>query len=199
MKNSILLVFVSFIIQFGYSQKKETKIICKSDNVSVLLSKNNEKTNFYIENRNESKIDSVLIKSYLNIELKAKKNSIPTDCKILNFKTKNTNLSLLTWTEVIKELTSDLSTETLILNSEIWNLKEKKRIFVNIQNIIKTKETVYLDKAKIASETKEATKRIGYEFVLNKDGGVLLKSKTKQVKLVYSTEIEKYVNDVKSK
>ena len=182
MKKIVLLVLVSIFCTSVYSQnkkkvipKKATSIVlAKVDNLSAEI----VKESFYLFINNGVKKDTLVLKT---IDVK----NVPTECKIMPFKSKAISLYLITWVEKVTSKT-DLKTEEVVnVYSEIFDVATKTQVFANTQTTINITEKVFLDKLKNATETQQKIRREGLEFKLNPDGTVTLKSKKQENKLTY--------------
>ncbi|MET0760531.1 MAG: hypothetical protein ABWZ56_08935 [Flavobacterium sp.] len=195
MKNVIFLF--ALLLSFGntYSQKKKapqksaTSVIAKADNLTAELIKNN----FYLfVNNKGAKKDTIFTKT-------TDAKTIPTECKIAPFTAKGVPLYYISWVE--KNITkTDLKMEEATrINSEIWDVTTKTKLLSNVQGTTKIVEKVFLDKLKNASETQERMRREGYEFILTKEGDVIMKNKTLESKLTYDPTNKKFVDAKKKK
>ena len=187
MKKIILVAFVLLFSISIHSQKKKVKslktnniVLAKTDQLSAEINKNN----FFLQLNNK---DTIYLKT---VDLK----NVPTDCKIIPFKTNEINLYLITWIEK-SSIKTNLKTEDIVdVYSRIYDIDLKKLIFSNIQITTNTTEIVFLDKLKNASETQQRIKREGFQFTLTPIGDILLKNKTQENRLSYNAIDKKYVD-----
>lgn len=191
MKNVIFLFTLLVLGTNGYSQKKKpvakspTTVIAKTNNLSAELSK----TSFYLFAVNKAKKDTIFVKG-------VDPKFTPAECKITPFTTKGIPLYLITWTEKATTKTGLKTEDAVSIISEVWEItpESKSQILANKQTTTKIVEKVYLGKTD-ASETQERMRREGYEFMLTKEGDVVLKNKTQESKMTYNATTKKYVAD----
>lgn len=195
MKNVIFLFALLLTFGNSYCQKNKapqntaTSVIAKANNLTAELIKNN----FYLfVNNKGAKRDTILIKT---VDVK----NMPTECKITPFTAKGVPLYFITWVEKNTTKTDLKMEEATRINSEIWDVATKTKLLSNVQGTTKIVEKVFLDKLKNASETQERMRREGYEFILTKEGDVIMKNKTLESKLTYDPTNKKYVDAKKKK
>ena len=194
MKKILLLLLISFTCLNAIAQKKgksnskvsKTNVLAKSDNVTVEIVKNN--FNLYVSNGK--------IKDSINI--KTVGTTVPTDCKLTAFTSKNNKLYLLTYNEKTIIQSVNKTEEITAANAEIFDIVSKSKVFSNVQKATKITEKVFLDRLKNASETQERMRNEGFVVTLLPDGDLLLKTKTQENKMTYDAVTKKYI-DVKKK
>jgi hypothetical protein len=85
--------------------------------------------------------------------------------------------------------TTKLKTEdAIIIFSEIVNFETKSKVLSNTQTTVNITEMHYLDSKQTVSETVQKVRREGSELVLNPDGDVSLKNKTRENKLTFNVD-----------
>lgn len=189
----ILLLFVLLISIATFAQKKKTAkkaktpsatALAKADNLSVEMQKNDFVV--AIDNKTASK-DTILLSKFDN-------KSTPIDCKIQAFSAKGTPLYLVSWIEKSK-IETKLSTEDIVTtNSVIINIANKSKVFSNKQLSSDIKLISYLDAKQTVSETIQKKHNEGFQLILLPDGDVTKKSKTKEIRLMYSPTEKMYIN-----
>ena len=196
MKKIILLLLLSFFCTTIYSQKKKTSsknasssVLAKVDNLTAEIIKN--KLYLCINNKGAKK-DTISIKA-------VDPKSLPKDCKILAFKSKETPLYLVTWNENTQNQTPDKKEIIETTNSYIFDVSSKSNVLANTQSVSKITEKVYLDKNKTVSETQDRVHNEGFIFTLTKEGDVVLNTKNLQKKLSYDSVAKKYIEVKKKK
>lgn len=183
MKKVISFICLLYFATNSYCQKKETtikKTITSSVHAKIdNLVAENKNGNFQITISDKVKpSDLILIKAI-------DASFAPTNCKFNSFIANGVKLYLLTWTEntIIKK---DLKTEdSTTINTVIYEIVSKKKVYSNYQLTNHITEKVFLDKNKTASENQEKMRREGFEFKLNSDGSITQKSKTEQSTFIY--------------
>lgn len=195
MKKIIILFTVFLFCNTSFSQKNKTSkksnsssILAKADNLTLELIKNNY---YLFLNNKGAKKDTLFTKN-------GEGNKKPFDCKIVSFSAKGTSLYCITWLENAITETKEKTEDKTQIHNEIWDINSKTGVLENIQTATKIKEIVYLDKLKNASETREKMRNEGFVFALTKDGDVVLKNKTQELKMSYDSASKKYL-DVKKK
>lgn len=198
MKKYIFLVAIFLLSISIFSQKKKsantkkvanTASFAKVDNLSLELAKGDFVVS--IDNKTATK-DTIKLGKFSN-------NSQPIDCKIKPFTAKGTPLYLVTWIENSK-IESKLSTEDIVVtNSIIINVANKSKVFSNKQLLSNIKLISYLDAKQTVSETIQKRHSEGYEFILLPDGDVLKKNKNKEMRLMYSTTDNIFIDFKKKK
>ena len=188
----ILLLTNTFI--FGQKNKKASKtkaeisnIIANTEDLVAEIIKGNLYT-FRVDGK--SKKDTLLLKNLTGTPL-------PTDCVIKKFTANQTPLYLITWKEISKIETNTKKEEVTNSCSQIWNPKQKLKVFDNEQKSTKIKEQVFLDKLKTASETQERTRNEGYTLTLLPNGDFTLKNKLVETKYVLNPTLMKFEVPVK--
>lgn len=195
MKKKIFLILLSLIcLNLNAQKKKKTSpkvakvnVVAKIDNVSVEIFKNN--LNLYILNGK--------IKDSLNI--KSVDTNLPTDFNLKSFIAKGTKLYLLSYVEKSFIQSPNKTENITVINSEIYDISSKVKIYSNIQKSTKISEKVFLDKLKNASETQEKLRNEGYTFELLSDGDISLTSKSKSSKLTYDVVSKQFLESKKKK
>ena len=195
MKKIALLILVLFCgTIYAQKKKKPSKkkpvplgIIATNNDLSAELVKND----FYLfKIVKGNKRDSLLLKTFAD-------KIMPTDGKITPFKANGIDLYAISWTEKSASETKLKKEEITITTTQIWNPASKTQIYANQQKSTKTKEQVFLDRLKNASETQERTRNEGSVFNLLPDGSFSLKTKTSETKYVFNKTLLKF--EVKKK
>jgi hypothetical protein len=192
MKNSFyIFLFLACIASFGQKKKavvKPSSPLAKADNLLVEI----KNKTFQITINDKSKaIDALPIKD-------VPVNFVPINSKLVAFLANGTKLYLLSWEEKTNVKTPTKSEEATILISKVFDVAAKKELFTNSKTTTKITEQVFLDKNKTASETQEKMRNERYDFILNSDGSITLKSKKSEVKWVYDPS-KKEFTDTKTK
>lgn len=194
MKNIFLIILISILTSNSFAQKKkktDTKtvekinVVAKADNLTAEIIKNN----FYLFANNGKSKDTLSKKTFQNL---------PTETKILGFKSKGNKLYFLTWNEKTIIQTATKTEDKTFTNSEIFDVSSRTKVFTNIQIATKIKEQVFLDRLKNASETQERLRNEGFVVTLLPDGDLSLKTKTQENKMTYDAAQKKYI-DLKKK
>jgi hypothetical protein len=189
MKKIILLLTLSFFCSAIFSQTNKAKkttsssVCAKSDNVSAEMIKN--KFYLFITNKGTKK-DTILLKSF-------EVDKLPLECKIEPFTTKGTTLHKITWLEK-KTTQTKLKTEAAVTTvSVICDIISKTKVLTNKQTTTKITEIHFLDDKQTVSETIDRIRNEGFECIVNKQGDVILKNKTKENKMIYNPSDKKFV------
>ncbi len=184
MKKIVFLLLTFCTITSVYSQKK--KKASQRSNATVLATTGNISAEIWKQNiiLCINKKDTIIIKPTTI-------DAMPINCKITAFKTKGTELHLVTWTEVIA--TSDPKKAVVATSnySKIYNILGKTEVGTNIKTVTKTTEQVQLGKS-TATETQEKIKTEGQELALLPNGDIVLKSKKGDTKYTYDTVDKKF-------
>lgn len=194
MKNLFLIILIPIFISNSFAQKnkktntktsEKINIVAKADNLTAEIIKNN----FYLFANNGKSKDTLSKKTFENL---------PTETKILSFKSKGNKLYFLTWNEKTLIQSATKTEDKTFTNSEIFDISSKTKVFTNIQIATKIKEQVFLDRLKNASETQERLRNEGFVVTLLPDGDLSLKTKTQENKMTYDATQKKYI-DLKKK
>jgi hypothetical protein len=186
MKKLILLAILSVTTTIVAQKKKKSgktesqNVIAKTDNISAEIAKNN----MYIFANNGKLKDTISVKSL--------GTSVPIEAKIVAFNTKNNKLYMVTWIEKNMTKTVTKTEIATIVNSEIYDIATKTKVFENKQTATNIKEQVFLDKLKNASENQERNRNEGFVVTLLPDGDLSLKTKTQDSKMTYDAVAKKY-------
>jgi hypothetical protein len=186
MKKQILIaILVVSTSVFAQKKKKTVKtetqnVIAKTDNVSAEIAKNN----MYVFANNGKSKDTISVKPL--------GTSVPAEAKMVAFNTKNNKLYMVTWIEKNMTKTVTKTEIATIVNSEIYDIATKTKVFENKQTATNIKEQVFLDKLKNASETQERNRNEGFVVTLLPDGDLSLKTKTQDSKMTYDVVAKKY-------
>ena len=191
MKKAILIVFIMLCNSSSLlAQKKKisknapaSSALAKSENVTVEMINKNLTV---IRANSGVKKDSVMLKIFVE-------NSKPIAVKITPFTTKGKKLFLINWTENVITTTKLKTEDAIIVFSEIVNFETRTKVLSNTQTTVNIKEFHYLDSKQTVSETVQKVRREGSELVLNPDGDVSLKNKTRESKLTFSADKNLFV------
>ena len=196
MKKTALLLLIVLMSTTIYAQKKKkgaktskkttATSLGSSDGIVFEMRKKNDQNFIYLLSGKGK--DSIAIKNSPNAA-----NTTFTSSSIKPITANGTKLYHLSWieTSIVGEPKTKIVTTTKTCN-EIWDATNKTQAMTNEQSVVNTKEIVFLDRLKTATETQEKNLRSGFEFLIQPDGSVKLKSKTQDNKYVYSTTDKKY-------
>jgi hypothetical protein len=152
--------------------------LAKSENVTVEMINKNLTV---IRANSGVKKDSVMLKIFVE-------NSKPIAVKITPFTAKGKKLFLISWSENVVTTTKLKTEDAIIIFSEIVNFETKSKVLSNTQTTVNITEMHYLDSKQTVSETVQKVRREGSELVLNPDGDVSLKNKTRENKLTFNVD-----------
>ena len=191
MKKAILIVFIMLCNSSSLlAQKKKisknapaSSALAKAENVTVEMI---NKTLTVIRANSAVKKDSVMLKDFTE-------NNKATAVKITPFTAKGKKLFLISWSENVVTTTKLKTEDAIIIFSEIVNFETKSKVLSNTQTTVNIKEFHYLDSKQTVSETVQKVRREGSELVLNPDGDVSLKNKTRESKLTFSADKNLFV------
>jgi len=191
MKKAILIVFImlcnnsSLLAQKKKSAKNApaSAALAKAENVTVEMI---NKTLTVIRASSAVKKDSVMLKDFTE-------NSKATAFKITPFTAKGKKLFLISWSENVVTTTKLKTEDAIIIFSEIVNFETKSKVLSNTQTTVNIKEFHYLDSKQTVSETVQKVRREGSELVLNPDGDVSLKNKTRENKFTFNVDKNLFV------
>ena len=191
MKKAILIVFIMLCNSSSLlAQKKKisknapaSSALAKAENVTVEMI---NKTLTVIRANSAVKKDSVMLKDFTE-------NNKATAVKITPFTAKGKKLFLISWCENVVTTTKLKTEDAIIIFSEIVNFETKSKVLSNTQTTVNIKEFHYLDSKQTVSETVQKVRREGSELVLNPDGDVSLKNKTRESKLTFSADKNLFV------
>jgi len=191
MKKAILIVFIVFCNNSSIlAQKKKSAknapasaALAKAENVTVEMI---NRTLTVIRANSTVKKDSVMLKDFTE-------NSKATAVKIIPFTAKGKKLFLISWSENVVTTTKLKTEDAIIIFSEIVNFETKSKVLSNTQTTVNIKEFHYLDSKQTVSETVQKVRREGSELVLNPDGDVSLKNKTRENKLTFNVDKNLFV------
>lgn len=191
MKKAILIVLIMLCNSPSIlAQKKKisknapaSSALAKSENVTVEMI---NKTLTVIRANSGVKKDSVMLKDFTE-------NSKATAVKITPFTAKGKKLFLISWSENVLTTTKLKIEDTIIIFSEIVNFETKSKVLSNTQTTVNIKEFHYLDSKQTVSETVQKVRREGSELVLNPDGDVSLKNKSRENKLTFNVDKNLFV------
>lgn len=191
MKKAILIVFImlcnnsSLLAQKKKSAKNApaSAALAKAENVTVEMI---NKTLTVIRANSTVKKDSVMLKDFTE-------NSKATAVKITPFTAKGKKLFLISWSENVVTTTKLKTEDAIIIFSEIVNFETKSKVLSNTQTTVNIKEFHYLDSKQTVSETVQKVRREGYDLVLNPDGDVSLKNKTRENKFTFNVDKNLFV------
>ena len=186
MKKAILIVLIMLCSSHSImAQKKKisknapvSSALAKSENVTVEMINKNLTV---IRANSGVKKDSVMLKIFVE-------NSKPIAVKITPFTAKGKKLFLISWSENVVTTTKLKTEDAIIIFSEIVNFETKSKVLSNTQTTVNITEMHYLDSKQTVSETVQKVRREGSELVLNPDGDVSLKNKTRENKLTFNVD-----------
>lgn len=191
---TVLLVVFSFGA-FAQKGKKTSaqpnakkKVLAKSENITAELLEKKDNYKFYL----------LVGKDSLTIKSPSGKANVPVDCKIVPFTAKGTKLYSISWIE--KSVVGDAKTKIeniTYTHTQIWDIAGKAKIMDNVQMVNNITEIVWLDPNNTASKTVDKIRRDGFEFILTKDGDVILKNKTQEDRFSYDAAQKKFVGKKK--
>lgn len=184
MKKILFVVFVSLLALNVQAQKN--KLLGKSENLTAEIVSNGKGKKLIVNVKGSSGIEILDVKSVEDDNLK------PTDFVIKYITANGVKLCYLTWKEKITTETKMKKEVADIIESQIWNTETKTLLVGNTQKSIYIKETKYLDDRKTATHEVEKNKKQGYEFVLNKDGSIILKTSKQNNHYAYNKESGRY-------
>ena len=183
----LFIVALMLLLAFNTQAQKSKKIILgKVDNLVAEVVPEGKGKKLVLNIKTDSGVDVLEVKSVLDNNLN------PKEFVIKSFTSNGTKLYLLTWKEQITTETKLKKEVADITESQIWNAETKTLLLGNTQKSIYIKETQFLDKNKTASHEVEKKRNEGFEFVLNPDGSVVLKTKTQSNPYQYSVASGKY-------
>ena len=183
----LFIVTLMLLLAFNTQAQKSKKIILgKVDNLVAEVVPEGKGKKLVLNIKTDTGVDVLEVKSV------ADNNLNPKEFVIKSFTSNGTKLYLLTWKEQITTETKLKKEVADITESQIWNAETKTLLLGNTQKSIYIKETQFLDKNKTASHEVEKKRNEGFEFVLNSDGSVVLKTKTQSNPYQYSVASGKY-------
>ena len=196
MKKTALLLLIVLMSTTIYAQKKKKGAKTSKKTTATNLG-SSDGIVFGVRKKNDQNFIYLLLKTKDSIAIKNSSNAANTTITSSSIKpitANGTKLYHLSWieTSVVGEPKTKIVTTTKTCN-EIWDATNKILAMTNEQSVVNTKEIVFLDRLKTASETRENNMRSGFEFLIQPDGSVKLKSKTQENKYVYNTTDKKYV------
>lgn len=186
MKKIFLVAFIALFTFNGYAQKTKKVTLGKVDNLVAEVIPNGKGKKLLIQVKNESGIETIDIKSVSDSNLN------PQDFTMKSFSINDAKFYVFNWKEQITTQTKMKKEVADITESQIWNIETKTLLLGNTQKSIYIKETQFLDKNRTASHEVEKKRNEGFEFVLNNDGLVLLKTKTQANPYKYNSTSGKY-------
>lgn len=164
----------------------KSEVLATVDNVSAEIIVQNKIRKLVLFVKNETKIDTLLIKQLPDAKYK------PNNFSLKSFTTSDTKLYHVSWQEMILVDTKIKKETTSITENQVWNTKTGKQLFNNFQKSYYLKETQFLDKNKTASHDVEKKSSEGSEFYLLPNGDISLFSKSQQSHYVYNVANDKY-------
>jgi hypothetical protein len=186
MKKLFLVAFISLLALNSQAQKSKKVTLGKVDNLVAEVIPNGKGKKIILNVRTESGTETLEVKSTTDNNLN------PKEFVIKSFTANATKLYFLTWKEQIKTETKLKKEVADITESQIWNAETKTLLLGNTQKSIYIKETQFLDKNRTASHEVEKKRNEGFEFVMNADGSVVLKTKTQSNPYTYNPTSGKY-------
>lgn len=167
------------------SAKPKNEILAKLDDVSAEIITINKERNLVLFIKNGVGVDTLKMK----VVDKAFK---PSNFVLKPIMVKNTKLYVVTWNETILEKTKTKVVNANVTESQIMNPVTNAILIGNTQKDSHIKETVFLDANKTASHEVEKNRKEGFQFVLNDDGTLILKTKTQENHYAYNPTTDKY-------
>lgn len=194
MKKILIVTFISLLALNANAQKKKTtkttkpknEILAKVDNLSAEIVPVGKGKKLLVFVKNETSTDTLVVKVTEDANLK------PTEFILKSFTASGSKLYLLSWKEQVTTETKLKKEVADITENQIWNPTTKTLLLGNTQKSIYIKETVFLDNNKSASHEVEKKRGEGYEFVLNTDGSVALKTKIQDNNYKYNSATDKF-------
>lgn len=178
-KYTFLLMLLVFVSSFAQKKKittsKSLTVLAKVDNLVAEISDGN----FQITKKEKGKAaESIQIKI-------GDKSFLALNCKLAMFNTAGSNLVVLSWEEKSMLITASKTEDITTISAKIFDFPSKKEVFNNVKKSTKITEKVFLDKNKTASEMQEKIRNEGFELILNPNGTIFQKIKSKEIKWVY--------------
>ncbi len=186
MKKIFLVAFISLLALNTQAQKTKKVTLGKVDNLSAEVVPNGKGKKLLLQVKNDSGVETLEVKSV------ADNNLNPKEFTMKSFSVNEAKFYVLTWKEQITTQTKLKKEVADITESQIWNIETKTLLLGNTQKSIYIKETQFLDKNKSASHEVEKKRNEGFEFVLNTDGSVVLKTKTQENHYKFNSDSGKY-------
>lgn len=186
MKKIILIAFIALFAFTGSAQKTKKVILGKVDNLTAEVVPNGKGKKLLLQVKNDSGVETLEVKSV------ADNNLNPKEFTMKSFSVNEAKFYVLTWKEQITTQTKLKKEVADITESQIWNIETKTLLLGNTQKSIYIKETQFLDKNKSASHEVEKKRNEGFEFVLNTDGSVVLKTKTQENHYKFNFDSDRY-------
>lgn len=186
MKKIFLVAIISLLALNTQAQKSKKVTLGKADNLIAEVIPNGKGKKMTLTVKGESGTEVIDVKSV------ADNNLNPKEFAMKSFSANDTKLYLLTWKEQITTETKLKKEVADITESQIWNTETKTLLLGNTQKSIYIKETQFLDKNKTASHEVEKKRNEGFEFLLNTDGSVILKTKTQSNPYQYNVDSGRY-------
>lgn len=181
------LFFVAFVSLLALNvQAQKNKVLGKSENLTAEIAPNGKGKKLIVKVKGASGTETLEVKSVANNDLN------PKDFVIKYITANGEKLCYLTWKEQITTQTKMKKEVADIIESQIWNTATKTLLVGNTQKSIYIKETKYLDKRRTATHEVEKRKKQGFEFVLNKDGSIILKTSKQQNHYAYNKSSGKF-------
>lgn len=167
------------------STKPKNEVIAKLDEVSAEIITINKERNLVLFVKNGAGVDTLKMKT-------VDKTFKPLNFVLKPVTVKNVKLYVASWNEQNIEKTKTKEVTADITESQIWNPATKSLLIGNTQKDSHIKETVFLDANKTASHEVEKKRKEGFQFVLNDDGSLILKTKTQENHYAYNPTNDKY-------
>lgn len=191
----LFLLLILLVSTIGFAQKGKSKskpavsknvVLTKVDNISaeIISEKSGNRVVLFV--KNVDKVDTLEVKKLEKIDFK------PTGFVVKSYTAQGKKFYHVNWKEQVKTDTK-LKKETAdITENQLWDIETKTLLLGNIHKSSHIKETVFLDKNKTASHDVEKNRSEGFEFTLNADGSLVLKTKTQNSTYVYNIASSKY-------
>ncbi|BCY29042.1 hypothetical protein [Flavobacterium okayamense] len=186
MKKIILIAFIALFAFTGSAQKTKKVTLGKVDNLTAEVVPNGKGKKLLLQVKNGSEVETLDVKSV------ADNNLNPKEFIMKSFSVNEAKFYVLTWKEQITTQTKLKKEVADITESQIWNIETSTLLLGNTQKSIYIKETQFLDKNKTASHEVEKKRNEGFEFILNNDGSVVLKTKTQENHYKFNFETGRY-------
>lgn len=184
MKKLFVVAFLSLFALNVHAQKN--KVLGKAENLTAEIVPNGKGKKLIVNVKGASGTETLDVKTVANSDLH------PKDFVIKYINANGVKLCYITWKEQITTQTKMKKEVADIIESQIWNPETKTLLVGNTQKSIYIKETKYLDKRRTATHEVEKRKKQGFEFVLNKDGSIILKTSKQQNHYAYNKANNRY-------
>ena len=199
MKKTVLCFLIMFTFG-GWAQKNKSKVVSNKnnilatiDNISVQILTDKVQNRVVLFVKNLQKTDTLEVKKVDKTTFK------PVDFTIKSFFVQGEKLYHMYWKEETKIETKFKKELIVVTENQLWNVEQKLQLLENTHKLMNTKETLFLDKNKTASQEVEKNRNEGFEFTLNADGTFVLRTKTQNNTYVYNKKTSAYEIKTSSK